>query len=101
MEDFIIIDRIEEYEDFIILQDSEGNLDVPDLPRPLNINTLKINKEKPYILIYHTHGTESYSSLENKLHHTTDKRFNVLTIGEIVAKTLERNGHKVEHVKIS
>lgn len=98
VEDFIIIDRLEEYEDLIIINDSRENISAIDAPKPLNINPLKIDKERPYILIYHTHGTESYSSLENNLHHTTDKKFNVITIGEIISKTLEENGHKVEHV---
>ncbi|SHD77454.1 stage II sporulation protein P [Schnuerera ultunensis] len=98
VEDFIIIDRLEEYEDLIIINDSKGDISVSNVPKPLNINPLKIDREKPYILIYHTHGTESYSSLDTNLHHTTDKKLNVITIGEIISKTLEENGHKVEHV---
>ncbi len=98
VEDFIIIDRIEEYEDLIVIDESGGDVSPEDVPKPLNINPLKIDKEKPYILLYHTHGTESYSSLENKRHHTTDKKYNVTTIGEIMSKSLEAKGHKVEHV---
>lgn len=98
VEDFIIIDRLEEYEDLIIINDSEGKASASNVPKPLNINLLEIDKERPYILIYHTHGTESYSSLENNQHHTTDRKYNVISIGEIISKTLETNGHKVEHV---
>lgn len=98
VEDFIIIDRLEEYEDLIIIKDSKGDVSYSNIPKPLNINPLKIDKEKPYILIYHTHGTESYSSLENNSHHTTNKNYNVITIGEAIAKTLGDYGHKVEHV---
>ena len=98
VEDFIIIDRLEEYEDLIIINDSEGKVPASNVPKPLNINSLKIDKERPYILIYHTHGTESYSSLENNQHHTADRKYNVISIGEIISKTLETNGHKVEHV---
>lgn len=98
VEDFIIIDRLEEYEDLIIIKDSKGNVSPSDIPKPLNIKPLKIDKEKPYILIYHTHGTESYSSLKNNSHHTDNKNFNVIGIGEILSKTLEENGHKVEHI---
>lgn len=98
VEDFIIIDRLEEYEDFIVIKDSDGKVSPENAPNPLNIKPLNIDKEKPYILVYHTHGTESYSSLENKTHHTMDRGFNVTTIGEIMARTLEDNGHKVEHV---
>ncbi|NLJ78472.1 MAG: hypothetical protein GX329_03845, partial [Tissierellia bacterium] len=96
-EDFIIIDRIEEYEDLIVIDEGE-KASPKDLPKPLNIKTLKVDESKPYILLYHTHGTESYSSMEKKFHHTTDKAYNVITIGEIMAKSLEAKGHKVEHV---
>lgn len=98
VEDFIIIDRLEEYEDLIIINDSEGNTSIENIPNPLNIKPLKINKEKPYILLYHTHGTESYSSTQNNKHHTTDRRYNVTTIGETISKVLEAKGHKIEHI---
>lgn len=97
-EDFIIIDRLEEYENLIIIKDSEGNYSLSDIPQPLNIKPLKIDKDKPYILIYHTHGTESYSSLDNNQHHTMDEELNVIRIGEIIYRILDNNGHKVEHV---
>ena len=98
VKDFIIIDRLEEYEDLIIINDSEGNISLENIPEPLNIKPLKINKEKPYILLYHTHGTESYSSQNNNQHHTTDKRYNVTTVGETISKVLEAKGHKIEHI---
>ncbi len=98
LEDIIIIDRLEEYEDLIIIHDSEGKVSLENLPAPINVQTLTIDKEKPYILVYHTHGTESYSSLDNNMHHTTDMNYNVTSIGQILADTLEKNGHKVEHV---
>ena len=98
IEDFIIIDRLEEYEDLIIINDSEGNISLENVPKPLNIKPLKIDKEKPYILLYHTHGTESYSSNNNDKHHTTDRRYNVTTIGEYISKALEAKGHNIEHI---
>lgn len=100
IEDFIIIDRVEEYEDLIIISDSEGNITLENIPKPLNIKPLKTDRNKPYILIYHTHGTEAYSNQETNLHHTTDRMYNVTTIGENVAKVLEEKGHKVEHVSV-
>jgi len=98
LEDIIIIDRLEEYEDLIIIRDSEGKVSLENLPAPLNIQPLAVNREMPYILIYHTHGTESYSSLENGMHHTTDMKYNVTSVGQVLADTLEKKGHKVEHV---
>lgn len=98
VEDFIIIDKLEEYEDLIIVNDSEGEISLENSPKPLNIKPLHVNKEEPYVLIYHTHGTESYSSLENNKHHNTNIEYNVTSIGKILANSLEKNGHKVEHV---
>ena len=62
------------------------------------LEPLKINKGKPYILLYHTHGTEAYSNLETNLHHTTDEKYNITAIGENIAKVLEEKGHGVEHI---
>ena len=98
VEDFIIIDKVEEYEDLIMISDTEGNIILENLPKPLNIKPLKINKEKPYILLYHTHGTEAYSNLETNLHHTTDEKYNITAIGENIAKVLEEKGHGVKHI---
>mgnify|MGYP000969853173 FL=1 len=98
VEDFIVIDKVDEYEDLITISDSEGNISYENLPKPLNIKPLKIDKEIPYILIYHTHGTESYSEIQKGVHHTTDRAYNITTIGENVAGILEDKGHKVEHI---
>lgn len=98
IEDFIIIEKVEEYEDLIIITDTEGNIILENIPKPLNIKPLKIDKNKPYILIYHTHGTEAYSNLETKVHHSTDRKYNITTIGENITKILEGKGHGVEHI---
>ncbi|NLV75999.1 MAG: stage II sporulation protein P [Tissierellia bacterium] len=98
VEDFIIIDRLEEYEDLIIINDSEGNISIENIPKPINVKPLKINKDRPYILLYHTHGTESYYVEGINQHHTTDRRYNVTTIGEKMAQVLIEKGHKVEHI---
>lgn len=97
-EDFIVIDRVKEYEDLIVITDTEGNLILENLPKPINVESLKVDKDKPYVLIYHTHGTEAYSNQETNLHHTTDRNYNVVTIGENVTKVLEAKGHNVEHI---
>lgn len=99
LEDQVIIDRLDEYESLIIVKDSEGKSSVESIPEPLNIKKMKINKEKPYILLYHTHGTEAYLPIKDSQYHTTEKKYNVVTIGEIMTKILEANGHKVDHVE--
>lgn len=98
VEDFIIIDSIEEYKDLIIIRETDGSISLENIPDPINVEPLVVDKNKPYILIYHTHGTESYSSLETNEHHTTDMNYNVTTIGKIIAETMEQYGHKVEHI---
>lgn len=98
VEDFIIIDSIEEYKDLIIIRETDGSISLENIPDPINVEPLVVDKNKPYILIYHTHGTESYSSLETNEHHTTNMNYNVTTIGKIIAETMEQYGHKVEHI---
>lgn len=99
VEDFIIIDKVKEYEDLIIIKEIDGTISLENIPDPINIEPLEIDDSKPYILVYHTHGTESYSSLETNEHHTTDLNYNVTAIGKIIAETMEEYGHKVEHVE--
>lgn len=98
VEDFIIIDSVEEYKDLIIIRETDGSISLESIPDPINVKPLEVVSNKPYILIYHTHGTESYSSLETDEHHSTDLNYNVTTIGKIIAETMEQYGHKVEHV---
>lgn len=98
VEDFIIIEKIEEYEDLIIINEIDGTISLENIPDPINVAPLEVDDNRPYILIYHTHGTESYSSLETNEHHSTDEDINVTTIGRILADTMEAYGHKVEHV---
>ncbi|NLX61303.1 MAG: stage II sporulation protein P [Tissierellia bacterium] len=98
VEDFIIIDKIEEYEDLIIVREKDGTISLENIPDPINVEAFEAEDERPYILIYHTHGTEAYSSLETGEHHSTNLDYNVTTIGKIIAETMEEYGHKVEHV---
>ena len=66
--------------------------------------TLKLSDtDKPQVLIMHTHATESYME-EKRDYYTKDDRThsddieqNVVKIGEILAKTLEKNGISVLH----
>lgn len=58
-----------------------------------------VNKEKPYVLIYHTHATEAYLPIKDSNFRSTDKNYNVLAIGNIIEKNLTAMGHKVIHVE--
>ena len=98
-EDFIITD-MEEYENLIIVRDSLGKHSIENIPPPLNIEKIKVDKTKPYIMIYHTHATEGYKPFKTDAFHTEDNNMNVTSVGEIMAKVLENKSHIVEHNKI-
>ena len=98
-EDTIIIDKLEEYESLIIIKDSYGISSIANIPEPLNINKVKLDKEKPYILMYHTHSTESFLVSDPDLYYNSDTNKNVVSIGRTLATVLEANGHRVDHVE--
>lgn len=98
IEDVEIIDELEEYEGLITIEEGIDNVSGENVPEPLNMKKLEVDKDKPYILLYHTHGSEAYSSLVTSQHHTTDRNYNVTTIGETISKVLEAQGHNVGHI---
>lgn len=63
----------------------------------------KITKEKPYILIYHTHTTEGYEMLDKGFYsndynsRTKDVNKTVVRVGDEITKRLEKAGFKVIH----
>jgi len=96
LEDIVFIeDPVENNEGQELLDTSEANHDEIQAPNPINLN-----HEDPYVLIYHTHGTESFLPIKTDNYHTTKREYNVLTLGEIIGNSLSENGHKVKHVDI-
>ncbi|WP_427339518.1 stage II sporulation protein P [Caloranaerobacter sp. DY30410] len=91
-------------EDIIFIEDpyetNEGNILTDKNIKTKNIKKLKVNKEKPYILIYHTHGTEAYLPIRSNRYHTTKRDYNVIKIGDIITEVLNKKGHKVKHIDI-
>ncbi|KPU27919.1 hypothetical protein TR13x_00785 [Caloranaerobacter sp. TR13] len=91
-------------EDIIFIEDpyetNEGNILTDKNIKTKNIKKLKVNKEKPYILIYHTHGTEAYLPIRSNRYHTTKRDYNVIKIGDIITDVLKEKGHKVKHIDI-
>lgn len=57
----------------------------------------KHDKSKPLILIYHTHGTESYKPESVGNYHSLNRQYTVIRIGEILKKQLGNSGYKVVH----
>ena len=70
------------------------------LTQPLNWN---LQGDQPTVLIIHTHGTESYEKApgedypEVSIYHTLKEEYNMLCIGEEVARVLEAGGICVLH----
>lgn len=58
---------------------------------------ISVEKNKPYILIYHTHATEAYLPEED--FRSEDKKYNVLGIGDILEEELKKKGHGVTHIE--
>lgn len=83
-EDTIVIDSL--------TQDGTITLDNIQLPKKI-----KLEKDQPQILIYHTHGTESYQPASEGNYHTLRKEYSVIEIGEIITKELESQGYSVIH----
>lgn len=63
--------------------------------------TWDLTQEQPTVLILHTHASESYENTENytesSQYRTLDEAYNMLSIGEAVAKSLEAQGITVLH----
>lgn len=64
-----------------------------------------IEKEKPTVLIYHTHTTETYELLDRNFYtyerdiRSNNSAENMVRVGEEICKTLEENGFKTIHDK--
>lgn len=58
---------------------------------------ITFEEDKPQILIYHTHGTESYKPASEGNYHSLRREYSVITIGEIIKKQLEDRGFEVIH----
>lgn len=97
--DYFIIESLDEYESLIIIKDSDGISTVENIPSPLDIEKMVVDRNKPYIAIYHTHASEGYQPLKEGVYNIEDKTKNVIGVGEIIATVLEADNHKVNHIE--
>ncbi len=64
---------------------------------------LSVNREKPAVLIYHTHTTETYQVLNRGFYEvgfktrTNDKSRNMVRVGRAICEEIEKAGFKVIH----
>lgn len=63
----------------------------------LGIKAIQVDRDKPFVLVYHTHGTESYYPRDVDNYHTTERPYNITNIGEIVSQTLCAKGLNTIH----
>ncbi|QAT62166.1 hypothetical protein EQM13_11490 [Acidilutibacter cellobiosedens] len=99
LEDLILIeDELEKEEGKLMEEDSSASVDVSKISKPSNINPIKVDKSKPYIVIYHTHGTEGYLPIKENQYHTTERKYNMLTIGDVMYETLNKDGYNTIHI---
>lgn len=96
-EDDILIQNFDEYDNLIIVKDSTGTSSIENIPDLINIKKAKVNKEDPYIFIYHTHATEGYLPFEGQGYSNINNSKNVVAAGATMSKVLEANNHKVMH----
>ncbi len=93
----------DEIGEVLIKNSTEETADFKELlEKPLE---LSIDKEKPSVLIFHTHTTEGYEMLDrdwyacDKTSRTEDSARNIVRVGEEIAKELESKGFSVIHDK--
>lgn len=56
-------------------------------------------EDEPLVLIYHSHGTESYNNTNDSgAYRSSDPERNMIAVGKILANTLEANGIKAIHL---
>lgn len=67
-------------------------------PRDMNLDAASVN-EKLNLVLYHTHGTESYMPHEEGNFRTQDERYNVMGVGTKIAANLQGYGLEVKHLK--
>ena len=66
---------------------------------------LSVDKEKPSVLIFHTHTTETYQILDRDFYpegfktRTNDKGKNMVRVGEAIVEEIEKAGFSVIHDK--
>jgi len=75
---------------------NEPRIEIVSTPVPAP-EKISHDMDKPLILIYHTHGTESYKPERVGNYHSLNRQFTVIRVGEELKNKLEEKGYKVIH----
>lgn len=73
-------------------------VNVSEIASLFKVKSINVNEDKPYVLLYHTHGTEGYFPNNKTVFHTTNRQYNVTSIGEIITNGVKSRGLNVMHV---
>ena len=91
----------DEYENIRVKNTNKTEIDIgKKLSQKL---PLSVDREKPAVLIYHTHTTETYQLIDRDfyaqghLSRSNDKAVNMVRVGKAVAEEIEKQGFKVIH----
>lgn len=77
--------------------DSLNPVSAADLANIKKPKSIKFEKDKPSILIYHTHGTESYKPATEGNYHSLRKEYTVIAAADVITEELEKKGYSVIH----
>lgn len=78
--------------------ESKNKNDVSTLNSSQYQNEVRVTKENPRILLYHSHAGETYSdSPEGNYHSQTNKEKSVLAVGNLITDELDKRGWGVVH----
>ncbi len=102
-EEFILVeDPVEAHEGILIYEESLKQLGIHlsenediygyKIADALGIKSLQVDRDKPFVLVYHTHGTESYYPEDFDNYHSTKRAYNITNIGEIISNSLNSSG---------
>lgn len=61
------------------------------------INEVRLTKENPRMLLYHSHAAETYSNSPDGNYHSKDKDNSVISVGELLTEELSKKGWGVVH----
>ncbi|RDY29688.1 stage II sporulation protein P [Romboutsia weinsteinii] len=61
------------------------------------VNDLRVTKSQPRMLIYHTHGCETYVESPEGNYHSQDKANSVMSVGSLLTSELTNKGWGVVH----
>lgn len=67
------------------------------ISNPLYTSNILTTSDKPQILIYHTHGGETYSNSPEGNYHSEDKPNSTLEIGAMLTQELASRGRSIVH----